>query len=115
MAQSDVQLKAALGARARAEGFSAIGIARPDGIPEAAARLARFLNEGRQGDMAWMADRAAWRGDPTALWPEARSAVLAALALPMGIRGYEELKMRRIAEYHDAAAARAEARATTAS
>ena len=80
MAQSDVQLKAALGARARAEGFSAIGIARPDGIPEAAARLARFLNEGRQGDMAWMADRAAWRGDPTALWPEARSAVVLAEA-----------------------------------
>ncbi|MFK8023297.1 MAG: indolepyruvate ferredoxin oxidoreductase family protein [Ilumatobacter sp.] len=47
--------------------------------------------------------------------PAARADVLAALALPMGIRGYEGLKMRRIAEYHDAAAARAEARATTAS
>ena len=38
-----------------------------------------------------------------------------ALTLPMEIRGYEELKLRRVQEYRNAAAARAEARATTAS
>ena len=46
---------------------------------------------------------------------EDHQAVGEALALPMGIRGYEELKMRRVQEYRNAVAARATARATTAS
>jgi epoxyqueuosine reductase len=41
-------------------------------------RLQAFLGEGRHGQMAWMEDRAHWRGDPTALWPEARSIVMLA-------------------------------------
>ncbi|MEM6742599.1 MAG: tRNA epoxyqueuosine(34) reductase QueG [Pseudomonadota bacterium] len=76
----EADLKASLKARARAEGFSAVGVARPDAIPQAAERLARFLAERRHGDMDWMADRAAWRGDPTALWPSARAAVMLAEA-----------------------------------
>ena len=43
-----------------------------------------------------------------------REAALAALALPMEIRGYEDLKLRRVEEYRNAVAARAEARAATA-
>ncbi|MFK7919932.1 MAG: indolepyruvate ferredoxin oxidoreductase family protein [Ilumatobacter sp.] len=38
-----------------------------------------------------------------------------ALALPMEIRGYEDLKLQRVREYQNAVAARAHARATTAS
>ncbi len=71
-------LKAALAAAARAEGFAAMGVTAPDAIPEAAPRLARFLEEGRHGEMDWMADRAHWRGDPAALWSEARSVVMLA-------------------------------------
>ena len=55
-----------------------MGVCRPDAIPEAMGRLGAFLSEGRHGQMEWLADRAHWRGDPTALWPEARSAVLLA-------------------------------------
>ncbi len=71
-------LRAALEARARAEGFSAFGVCKPDAIPEAAAHLRKFLAAGHHGEMSWMADRAAWRGDPAVLWPEARSVIMLA-------------------------------------
>ncbi|WP_308916195.1 tRNA epoxyqueuosine(34) reductase QueG [Jannaschia sp. LMIT008] len=71
-------LKSRLSAQARAEGFAAMGVCRPDAIPDAPARLRRFLNDGHHGQMEWMADRAAWRGDPGALWPQARSVVMLA-------------------------------------
>lgn len=73
-----VDLKAALLTEARAAGFARMGICRPSAVPELAARLAAFLGEGRHGQMGWMAERAAWRGDPTALWPQARSVVMLA-------------------------------------
>ncbi|MBI1220908.1 MAG: tRNA epoxyqueuosine(34) reductase QueG [Rhodobacteraceae bacterium] len=71
-------LKARLGEQAAAEGFSAARICRPDAIPEAAARLAEFVDAGRHGQMGWMAERMAWRGDPAALWPAAQSVVMLA-------------------------------------
>lgn len=64
--------------RALLEGFSACRICRPGDIPEARPRLDAFLAEGRHGQMAWMKERVAWRGDPSALWPEARSVVMLA-------------------------------------
>ncbi len=63
---------------ALAEGFSAFGVTRPDAVPETAARLAAFVDAGHHGDMGWMAERMAWRGDPGALWPQARSIVVLA-------------------------------------
>ncbi len=51
-------------------------MARPDAIPLAAERLRAFLDAGAHGDMAWMETKAAWRGDPRALWPQARSIVM---------------------------------------
>ncbi|GGL55944.1 tRNA epoxyqueuosine(34) reductase QueG [Wenxinia marina] len=71
-------LKQALDAEARAAGFAAMGVCRPDAVPQAAGRLATFLKEGRHGDMCWMAERTHWRGDPAALWPQARSVVMLA-------------------------------------
>lgn len=71
-------LKSRLNARAIEEGFSAIKVTAPDAIPQAAARLAEFVAQGRHGQMAWMAERMTWRGDPTALWPEARSVIMLA-------------------------------------
>ena len=69
-------MKAALEAFARTQGFDAVGIARPNAIPLAAERLRAFLDAGAHGDMAWMETKAAWRGDPGALWPQARSIVM---------------------------------------
>ena len=73
-------LKASLLARAAAEGFDAVRITTPSAIPEAASRLARWLEAGHHGSMGWMQDRADWRGDPRALWPEARSVIMLGLS-----------------------------------
>ncbi len=58
------------------QGFDAVGVARPDAIPLAPERLRAFLDAGAHGDMAWMETKAAWRGDPRALWPQVRSIVM---------------------------------------
>ncbi|MFT3687888.1 tRNA epoxyqueuosine(34) reductase QueG [Paenirhodobacter sp.] len=71
-------LKSALERQALAEGFAKMRVTRPDAIPEAMDRLRAFLEAGMHGQMAWMADRAHWRGDPAALWPEARSVIMLA-------------------------------------
>lgn len=71
-------LRARLEARAHEEGFVAVGICRPDAIPEAAGQLQEYLQAGRHGQMGWMEERAVWRGDPAALWPEARSVIMLA-------------------------------------
>ncbi len=58
-------------------GFEAIGIARLDQLGlEPGQHLRHFLDEGRHGDMDWMAKHAERRHHPQALWPEARSAVV---------------------------------------
>ncbi len=74
------RVKERLIARALEEGFVKVGICRPDAVPEAAGRLRAFLAEGRHGQMGWMAEREAWRGNPAALWPEARSVIMLAEA-----------------------------------
>ena len=71
-------MKSALHAQALAEGFAAMGICRPDAIPDAPARLARFLELGHHGQMGWLSERTQWRGDPGALWPQARAVVMLA-------------------------------------
>jgi epoxyqueuosine reductase len=69
-------LRSALEARARSLGFDAFGVTTPSAIPQAAPRLAQALADGHHGTMQWLSDRAEWRGDPSALWPEARSVVM---------------------------------------
>ena len=71
-------LKARLGAQARAEGFAAMRICRPDAIPEVPAALAGFVAQGFHGQMGWLAERMDWRGNPAALWPEVRSVIVLA-------------------------------------
>ncbi|WP_415394031.1 tRNA epoxyqueuosine(34) reductase QueG [Paracoccus sp. SJTW-4] len=71
-------MKKALVARALDEGFSAVRVTTPDAIPQAAARLAEYVAQGRHGQMGWMEERMHWRGAPDALWPEARAVVMLA-------------------------------------
>jgi epoxyqueuosine reductase len=60
-------------------GFAAVGIA-PAALPALAGeRLAAALASGHHGTMAWLAETAARRADPRALWPEARTAIVLAL------------------------------------
>jgi epoxyqueuosine reductase len=71
-----VAIKSALAERARAYGFDAFGIAKPDAVPELKARLETFLADGAHGDMAWLATTAARRASPLAMWPDVRSIIM---------------------------------------
>jgi epoxyqueuosine reductase len=64
---------------ARAHGFDAFGVARPDAIARAVPRLRAFLETGSHGDMDWMARNAERRGDPRVLWPDVRAIVMLGL------------------------------------
>ncbi|MEL7166254.1 MAG: tRNA epoxyqueuosine(34) reductase QueG [Pseudomonadota bacterium] len=78
MKQRSGPLKEAIVARALDEGFVAARVCRPDAVPDVAARLSAFVAAGYHGQMGWMAERMAWRGDPAALWPAARSVIMLA-------------------------------------
>ncbi|MFT5797387.1 MAG: epoxyqueuosine reductase [Candidatus Azotimanducaceae bacterium] len=71
-------LKARLVERALEEGFVMARICRPDAVPEVPERLTAFVEAGYHGQMGWMADRMHWRGNPSALWPEAKSVLMLA-------------------------------------
>ncbi|WP_299564440.1 tRNA epoxyqueuosine(34) reductase QueG [uncultured Sulfitobacter sp.] len=73
-----MDLKARLIRQALDEGFVACRVCRPDAVPEVPARLDAFLEAGYHGQMGWMEERRSWRGDPSALWPEARSVIMLA-------------------------------------
>ena len=70
------KIKAALVAQARARGFDVAGVTRPDAVPEAKARLERFLADGAHGDMVWMANTVERRASTSALWPDVRSVIM---------------------------------------
>ncbi|MGI9372380.1 MAG: tRNA epoxyqueuosine(34) reductase QueG [Hyphomicrobiales bacterium] len=69
-------LKEEIEARAHAEGFDAVGFARAQGSAGAASGLSEFLAAGRHGTMMWMEETAKRRSAPTAMWPEAKSAIM---------------------------------------
>ena len=74
-----IDIKTALIEQARARGFAVAGVTRPDAVPEAKARLERFLADGAHGDMVWMETTAERRASPLALWPDVRSVVMLGL------------------------------------
>jgi epoxyqueuosine reductase len=70
-------LKELVLAEARAAGFDAARVTTPANIdPAVGQRLADFLEEGRHGDMQWMAATAERRRHPNNMWPDARSIVM---------------------------------------
>ena len=71
-------LKDQLRAKALEEGFVGFGVCRPDSVPQLPERLQTYVDKGRHGQMGWMAERMAWRSDPSDLWPEAKSVVMLA-------------------------------------
>ncbi len=70
-------LNAMLRREAEALGFDAVGFTTPTALSaDTGDYLDRFLEEGRHGDMDWLAAHAVRRRHPSALWPEARSIVM---------------------------------------
>ncbi|WP_203290764.1 tRNA epoxyqueuosine(34) reductase QueG [Maricaulis parjimensis] len=70
---------AALKSIAAEIGFTDVRICRADEAWAAGERLAEFVSEGRHGTMAWMEDTLDRRRHPTAMWPDAKSAVVVAM------------------------------------
>jgi epoxyqueuosine reductase len=105
-------------ARAEAEGFDAVAVS-PARLPETVRRdLGLFLDQGRQGDMAWMAETRARRGDPRVLWPEAVSVLSLGLSYapaedPLAVTRWPDRGAisvySRGRDYHDIAKKRAKA------
>lgn len=62
--------------RAAKLGFDAVGVADTTTPWPAAARLAEFVALGRHGEMGWMQETLDRRSHPTALWSQAKSAIL---------------------------------------
>ncbi|MGF3023051.1 tRNA epoxyqueuosine(34) reductase QueG [Methylobacterium aquaticum] len=103
-------LRRFLETRARALGFDALAVTRPDAVPALPERLAAWLAAGHHGGMAWMAERTAERAGPARLWPAVRSIVMLGInagpdgdplaALQDSSRGAIAVYARR-RDYHD--------------
>jgi epoxyqueuosine reductase len=95
---------------ARGAGFRAIGVARADAAPLAAARLAQWLASGAHGDMIWMEENAARRASPAGLWPEVKSVIALGMSYapagdPLALAGRPDRGRISVyaqgADYHD--------------
>ncbi len=71
-------IKLWLTGEARRLGFDVCRVARTDGLAWR-ERLKAWLAAGHHAGMGWMEDRSDQRAAPTALWPEARSAIMLGL------------------------------------
>src|SRR5260370_13737824 len=69
-------IREAIRDRALACGFDAVGVAEAHLDAEARSGLEEFITRGYHGDMGWLAGTGARRGDPRALWPEARTIIV---------------------------------------
>lgn len=72
-------LKAQIIDKAKELGFDAIGFAAPQIPARDQDGFSRFLEEGAQGDMDWLARNADRRSDPKTLWPEVKSVIVLGL------------------------------------
>lgn len=76
---SPAQARDAISARAREVGFDLVGFARAQPLEREGADLRAWLADGRHGQMAYMADTAQRRADPTAVIAGCRSIVAVAI------------------------------------
>ena len=81
-------------AKARTLGFDTVGFTEAGLGGEVRANLAEYLEHGRHGDMAWMAEKTDRRGDPRTLWPEARSVIVLGMSYAPDGDPLERLEQR---------------------
>jgi epoxyqueuosine reductase len=72
-------IREAIRSQALAMGFDAVGFAAATLAEAARGDLAEYIGRGYHGDMGWLAHTVERRGDPRALWAEARSVVVLGL------------------------------------
>ena len=68
--------RSAIGERARALGFDAVGFAKPDLPGRVEAGYRAFVDLGRHGDMDWLETTFDRRTSPKALWPDVKSVIV---------------------------------------
>lgn len=73
-----MDLKARLVDQALTEGFVSCRLCKPWDVPEVPDRLEAFVAAGFHGQMGWIEERMHWRGNPAALWPEAKTVIMLA-------------------------------------
>ncbi len=73
-------LEEAIRAKAAELGFDAAAVTAARLDASAKRNLAEYVARDYHGDMAWLADTLPRRGDPQALWPEAKSAIVLGLS-----------------------------------
>ena len=103
-------LRSKIADEAKSIGFDAVRFTTADAAVGMGDALDRFIAEGRQGDMDWLAETAARRKSPRALWPDARSVIVLAMNYgveddPLAVlrtrsRGAISVYAKR-ADYHD--------------
>jgi epoxyqueuosine reductase len=74
--QKPANIREAIRDQALAMGFDAVGFAAARLAEQARDNLGEYLAHGYHGDMGWLADTAARRGDPQTLWSEARTVIV---------------------------------------
>ncbi len=84
-----MDLKQSIRKLAHGAGFDAVGFADARADPGDGANLEKYLNEGRHGDMGWMAEHINRRSSPQGIWPEARSVIV--LAMNYGPAEYQPM------------------------
>lgn len=107
---SEARLRALIDNEAARAGFDAVGVVRPDAIPQAPERLRQFVADGFHGSMDWITETLERRAQPSVLWPEVRSIVVLGMNYgpdhdPRGILAHKEIGAisvyARNRDYHD--------------
>ena len=76
MAKSIASIREKIRADALSEGFDAVAFTPAEAPEIQGKRLDAFLEDGFHGQMQWMAESRDRRASPTAMWPEARTALV---------------------------------------
>ncbi len=85
--------------KARALGFSHVGIAHAEPLGQEAEHLREWLSRGYQGTMEWMARTVAKRSDPLRILPDAKSVVCVAMNYFTGERHSDDPHTGKISRY----------------
>ncbi len=75
----DDEIRRWLAREADDNGFSTVAIASAKAVPGRADKLNAYLGSNYHGTMSWMAETAARRASPKALWPEAETVIMLAM------------------------------------
>ncbi|MBC8268747.1 MAG: tRNA epoxyqueuosine(34) reductase QueG [Rhodospirillaceae bacterium] len=105
-----MDLKKSIREKALQVGFDVVGFATADTDSKLESDLGQYLDQGRHGDMAWMAKNTDCRASPKGLWPDVRSIIALGInyapvdapadALKRGDRGNISVYARG-KDYHD--------------